>query len=184
MDLKNNISLLEMLRSIEEETSTGTGASFSAGQGEQYATPNAFKRKNKIKEDLSYTTDKAKSLFEKHSKDLSNYESQAERFLNVVENFALGDLLEEGGEEKLDKIGDGIEAVSNKVSNIYDDLIRIGDDMEEQDESLHDSAADLSSQYHKLYMHLVAMKFFVHNVYMASVNMKEDDYENLTKYKK
>ena len=33
----------KMLRKhLDEESSTGTGASFSAGQGEQYATPKAF----------------------------------------------------------------------------------------------------------------------------------------------
>ena len=32
---------------MEESNTTGTGASFSAGSGETYATPNAFKKKEK-----------------------------------------------------------------------------------------------------------------------------------------
>ena len=32
---------------LEETNTTGTGASFSAGSGEAYATPNAFKKKEK-----------------------------------------------------------------------------------------------------------------------------------------
>ena len=32
---------------MEESNTTGTGASFSAGSGEAYATPNAFKKKEK-----------------------------------------------------------------------------------------------------------------------------------------
>ena len=32
---------------IDEMSTTGTGASFQAGSGEGYMTPNAFKKKNK-----------------------------------------------------------------------------------------------------------------------------------------
>jgi len=34
-------------RDLDEMNTTGTGASFNAGSGEAYATPNAFKKKNK-----------------------------------------------------------------------------------------------------------------------------------------
>lgn len=38
---------------LDEESSTGTGASMSAGAGEQYATPNAFAPKSKKKDLLN-----------------------------------------------------------------------------------------------------------------------------------
>lgn len=38
--------LKEILKGIKEGSTTGTGASFSAGQGEQYASPRAFGKVN------------------------------------------------------------------------------------------------------------------------------------------
>jgi len=38
--------LIQLIKEVVvEQSSTGTGASFTAGQGEQYATPFAFKKK-------------------------------------------------------------------------------------------------------------------------------------------
>ena len=43
-DLYNKVE--DFMKSMKENT-TGTGASFSAGSGEGYMTPNAFKKKKK-----------------------------------------------------------------------------------------------------------------------------------------
>jgi len=189
MSKKNNISLSEILKSIDEESATGTGASFSPGQGEQYATPKTFDRKKinrkKIKEDVSYTPDKAKSLLEQYDKDFSNYQSQAERLFNIVQGFSLGDLLEQGGEDKLDKISDTIEKLQNKVTDIYDNCENIAEDMYDNGENdLKNLGRTISSKYHKLDIHLHAMWMFTKNIYGASIDMKEDDLNNLIKYKK
>jgi len=56
----------EVMHELNEMSTTGTGASFSPGQGEQYATPNAFskgRRKNnatKYAEKLGYKVAKQK----------------------------------------------------------------------------------------------------------------------------
>lgn len=47
--------VMEVLHELNEQSSTGTGASFSPGQGAQYATPAAFtnrKKGSKRAEDL------------------------------------------------------------------------------------------------------------------------------------
>ena len=51
-DLAKGISDIVINRyKTRSENMTGTGASFNAGSGEAYASPNAFKKKKKNKED-------------------------------------------------------------------------------------------------------------------------------------
>ena len=44
-DLYNKVE--DFMKSMKEMSTTGTGASFNAGSGEGYMTPNAFKKKKK-----------------------------------------------------------------------------------------------------------------------------------------
>lgn len=63
---KSIVSILSDIEGVNEMSTTGTGAGFSAGQGEQYATPFAFSKnieKNKatkFAEKLGYKTVKSK----------------------------------------------------------------------------------------------------------------------------
>lgn len=142
---------------LAEESATGSGASFSHGQGEQYATPNAFKKKQ-LKEDVTYTKDKVKDLLSKAKSDLSKYQSSAKILYGKFSGVSLGDLLEESGINEFKRIGDASEKFYKKVenegytlsdmsSNMYDEY---SDNNDNEAYNLYKQINELEDQYKNL----------------------------------
>lgn len=133
-----------------------------------------------LKEDVSYTPEKANQILVKHKKDFDTYQTQAERMYNIMENFSVGDLLEPNGENKISKFSDTANALADKISNIGDELINIADN----EDNLYDEAHDLASKYNKLYSHLWQMYNFTYKLVSIKNSLKDREIEELIKYKK
>jgi uncharacterized FlaG/YvyC family protein len=68
---------------LDEMNVTGTGASFNAGTGAAYATPNAFKKKKKVNE-VSYSKFKSKTNSSPKQK-IANGINQINKMIKEVE---------------------------------------------------------------------------------------------------
>lgn len=182
------ISLKHILKEvIEEESVCGTGASIATGQGEQYATPKAFKKKlsaiKALEEDVDYTPEKSQELIAKYEKEFGNYESQAERLNNVFQAFSIGDLLEQGGEDKLNKIEDTAEHLHGKLNKIWSDLLSVQDSLEDDNKDIRDKAVRMDIKYNKLYKYVWQIYNFSNKIRAVKDNLKDQDLKDLTQYK-
>lgn len=171
--IKKGIGDKEIAPNIDEESSTGTGASFSAGQGEQFATPFAFVRKKLkanegkslvgitksiLSEDVRFTKDKSKELLDKYEKDLEKYKSASKVLYGKFSSFSLGDLLEESNINDFKRVADAADKLFNKTDKDHLDVYDIGSNMyDEYDDNkdneaygLYKHANDISSKYQDL----------------------------------
>lgn len=133
-----------------------------------------------LKEDVSYTPEKANQILTKHRKDFSTYQDQAERMYNIMQNFTIADLLEPNGEDKISKFSDTANALYDKLSNIWDELINLSDDHE----NLKSESQDIAEKYRRLYEHIWQMYSFTNKFYSIKDDLKDSELKHLTQYKK
>ena len=149
---------MSILSSLLEEMTTGTGAVFTPGEGEQFATPNAFGKKKKVRirkglseagVEISLTPEKAKSEYDKYLKDFDGYKSKVERYINVVEAMDIKTIIEDT--TKLDQIAKVGEKMTEELQKIEDILSDIQYDMYEAgDKEGSKKVSDLEGSYWKL----------------------------------
>lgn len=119
---------MSLLKSLLEEmgtVSTGTGAAFTPGQGEQIASPFAFKKKKKIKEatpDIVYSEELIDKIYAEHLKKLPEMQKKLERYLNVFEAYNVREIIEDTTKaEKLGQLGEQlyeqIYAMGSKIED-------------------------------------------------------------------
>lgn len=119
-----------------------------------------------IKEDVTYTKDKAKELIEKYKKDLERYNSNAKLLYGKFSGITMGDILEESGIEEFKRIGEAAEKFYDKISNeyykigdirsqMYDDY---DDNQDRESLSLSKQAEEISSKYRDLELGLEVIK--------------------------
>lgn len=124
-----------MLSSLLEEISTGTGAAFAPGAGEQTASPFAFKRKRRIREAapmLSYTPENMWDTYQKYQKAFPDYKSKVERYINIFDGYALKDILDDITKaEQFATLGEKMQTELRKIcdtlSEMQDQLYDEGD---------------------------------------------------------
>lgn len=119
---------------LEDVITTGTGAAFTPGQGEQYATPFAFGKGKKKKrmpiirrrifEETEYTPEAGKVEYEKLNKALAEATTRVDRFLKAFKGFSVERML------------------SNKSA--VDQLKKLGENIWQNLEDIHDSADELA----------------------------------------
>jgi hypothetical protein len=118
-------SLLVWAGEIDEMSSTGTGASFNAGAGEAYATPNAFKKKKDLNE-VSYSDFKRNtesSPRQKIAKGISQVNQMIKEIEKIVShNFKLKTELDmnsgtflQSTNKKIHEIGARLKQLENKL---------------------------------------------------------------------
>lgn len=143
---------MSLLNRLLEDIGTGTGASFTAGAGEQFATPFVFKGKKKktISEvSVSYTPEKRKELYEKYLKEFPQYKSKVERYVNVFEAYDLKSILDGIDKaEKFSKVGEALQEEISKIDSVLDDLQYEAD--EEGDKEMSDKFRELELSYYKI----------------------------------
>lgn len=119
---------------LEDVITTGTGAAFTPGQGEQYATPFAFGKGKKKKrmpiihrrifEETEYTPEAGKVEYEKLNKALAEATTRVDRFLKAFKGFSVERML------------------SSKSA--VDQLKKLGENIWQNLEDIHDSADELA----------------------------------------
>jgi hypothetical protein len=157
-----------LLSSLLEDVATGTGAAFTPGQGEQIATPFAFKKRRKVRvmkeADVSYTPEERTRLYDKYTNELKKWENDVKIYTNKFEGYAIGDIMENVEEakrfqkvgEKLEeakrfqKVGEKLEEALTKIYDIIDGIAWQYSD-EEDDNVNYDKFSKVSAIYHNLY---------------------------------
>lgn len=147
-----------MLNSLlEEMTTSSDGACFNDGNGEQYATPFAFRIKSKkVKrsipealDNVSYTPEKQEEVYQKHLKSFDNYKGKAERYINVFEAYDLKEIMDGiSNVEKFVEVGEKMESELDKICNVLDDIQY--DSYEAGDKEFSKKAQELSGSYWKI----------------------------------
>lgn len=148
---------MSLISSLLEEVSTGAGAEFTAGSGEQGATPFAFRAASKrvkrtIKESdlsISYTPEKRAELYDKYLKALPEYKSKVERYINIFEAYDIKGIMDDTNKaEQFAKVGEKLESELMKIDDI---LTTIREDYyDDGEKELSNKAGDLSGSYWKL----------------------------------
>lgn len=126
---------------------TGTGASFTPGSGEQYATNRAFrKKKKKLSEEVSYTPEKREQLYSSFEKAYDKYKSDVERYINVFKGFSIEELM--SSDQKALKIKSEGEALERKFNLAERTLDNIAYQYDEEEDSVNfKKCMDLSNKY-------------------------------------
>lgn len=140
---------------------------------------------NFVKEDVTYTPEKASEIIQKYEKEFSNYQSQVERLYNILQHFSIGDLLEDGGEDKVNNISNAGEKLYDKLHNIYSQITKVGDSFEDDYHGeIYTKCTDLEDKYVKLYNHVHRIHQFAYAIKNVKDDLDEDDLNDLINYKK
>lgn len=152
---------MSMLSSLLEEMTTGTGAAFRTGQGEQIASPFAFGKKKKPRrvtikkamfEDsvsVSLTPEELEKRYEKWLKEFPRYRDSVGKYINSFESYSMGDVMDNIPKaEQFAQIGDKLY---NEIYKIYNQLEDVADQLDEAgDNPGYHKAMDLHTNYYKL----------------------------------
>ena len=126
------MELIKLL--LEDVITTGTGAAFTPGQGEQYATPFAFGKRGgkkkrmpsirkRIFEETEYTPEAGKVEYEKLNKALLEVTSRVDRFIKAFRGFSVESMLSnKSSVEKLKNLGERIWENLEDIHDTADDL--------------------------------------------------------------
>lgn len=118
---------------LEDVITTGTGAAFTPGQGEQYATPFAFGKRGgkkkrmpiirkKLFEDTPYTAEAGEDEYKKLSTAVAEATSRVDRFINSFKGFSI---------EKMISSPDSVEQLRKLGERLYDNLGELHDTADE-----------------------------------------------------
>lgn len=173
---------MRLLTSLLEEMTTGTGASFNPGQGEQIATPLAFGSKKRprrmtlrknLEEVISYTPEKRDELFQKYLKALKEYQGKVERYINSFEAYSIGDMLDNTEKaEQFASIGEKLYEELSKIDSLLSDLV---DESEDEDPELSKKISALENTYWRLIRPLDAVYDAMQDITGIISKLKEDE---------
>lgn len=171
---------------LKEESCTGTGSSFSSGEGEQFGSNGGYlpfggttdkkkkKKKSSIKENISFTPEKRLADYNKYLDEAKKAKSDVERIVNIFEGFNIGELLNDL--DKLKKFIGSTEKIHEKYEKISGQLEDNAYDFGEEDDLDNEKKLkDLSDIYYKLYRTVYELTDAAETIYDNFKKIKEKD---------
>lgn len=167
---------------LEEISTTGggiKGASFTAGAGEQYATPFAFKRTKKkykkLRENLEYGDDLAGQIIKDSIKRFQEIESIIQKTKNKLLATNIGEILEDPQQLRLLQEGlEKLEELNDKTKTKIDDIADTLTDRDKPDWDSYNKVSKISDIGSDLNTKITATQFIVNSLLDIYDKLAED----------